>query len=118
MKECGIFRGVKTYSDPPYIFSGRGSGPPQRPPGSTPLCWMFMSPGHYTLFDVVRLHRISTELLLVSQLSQMHGRRRRYSRHGSCCRPTTFEGGTENKVLPYHILVKNLKHIDDLVWLI
>ena len=39
-------------------------------------------------------------------------------RHGSCCRPTTFEGGTENKVLPYHILVKNLKHIDDLVWLI
>jgi len=22
MKECNIFRGVKTYSDPSYIFSG------------------------------------------------------------------------------------------------
>ena len=35
MKECDIFRGVKTNSDPSYIFSG-GSGP-QRPPASTPL---------------------------------------------------------------------------------
>ena len=30
MKECDIFRGVKTYSDPPTYFQG-GSGPPQPP---------------------------------------------------------------------------------------
>ena len=32
MKECDIFRGVKTYSDPPYIFSGGGGPDPRNPP--------------------------------------------------------------------------------------
>ena len=34
MKECDIFRGVKTYSDPSYIFSVVQDLPT---PGSTPL---------------------------------------------------------------------------------
>jgi len=47
MKECDNFRGIKTYSDPSYIFSG-GHDPrnPPPPPWSTPLPLWTLPPAH------------------------------------------------------------------------
>ena len=41
MKECDILKGVKTYSDLFYIFSG-GQDPHPQPPGSMPTFWSFV----------------------------------------------------------------------------